>query len=588
MLHGSLFLDIVIILASGFAGGIIARQFRFPILLGYLVAGAIVGPHVLGAVGNLEEVRTLAEFGVVLLLFEVGVEVSLRELRRAGRVIVLGGIVQLLATIGLMYPLALYLGWPYQQALVFGMVASLSSTMVVLKTLADRGELGSVHGNVMVGILIMQDLAFIPMIAILPSLTGEGTAALSDLGFGVLKATVILVLMVVLGGRAIPWVLDRVPILSSREIFILTVVALTFAAAALTDAFGLTLAIGAFAAGLVLSESPFGRRALSEVIPLRDIFAAVFFVSLGMLTDPRYLVENIGLVLIVISAVMLVKLVLIGGLVKAFGYLPYTALLTGVGMMQIGEFSFFLADAAFLLGIVDLEFLTLIVVSTVITMALTPLLFAGGIMGLERLGRRLSVLRDYSPAQSTVASRINDLSSHLVLCGLGNIGRLVAEALREHNVPFVVIELNPHIAQRGLEDGFLVISGSSTSNASLEHAGIDRARMFIITTGDTRSARDTARRAFEINPQLEIVARVRRQGDAEELTRIGVHEVVWPEMEGGQQILRYSLLRFEVDTQEVDTLVAQLRTYLKTPEDVDDEETPSPEDQPEKQSADDG
>ena len=444
------------------------------------------------------------------------------------------------------------------------------------------------HGNVMVGILIMQDLAFIPMIAILPSLTGEGTAALSDLGFGVLKATVILVLMVVLGGRAIPWVLDRVPILSSREIFILTVVALTFAAAALTDAFGLTLAIGAFAAGLVLSESPFGRRALSEVIPLRDIFAAVFFVSLGMLTDPRYLVENIGLVLIVISAVMLVKLVLIGGLVKAFGYLPYTALLTGVGMMQIGEFSFFLADAAFLLGIVDLEFLTLIVVSTVITMALTPLLFAGGIMGLERLGRRLSVLRDYSPAQSTVASRINDLSSHLVLCGLGNIGRLVAEALREHNVPFVVIELNPHIAQRGLEDGFLVISGSSTSNASLEHAGIDRARMFIITTGDTRSARDTARRAFEINPQLEIVARVRRQGDAEELTRIGVHEVVWPEMEGGQQILRYSLLRFEVDTQEVDTLVTQLRTYLKTPDDVDDEETPSPEDQPEKQSADDG
>lgn len=581
-----MFQDIVIVLAGGFAGGLIARQFHFPILLGYLIAGAIVGPHVLGAVGNLEEVRTLAEFGVVLLLFEVGVEVSLRELRRAGRVIVLGGIVQMLATIGLMFPLALYLGWPFQQALVFGMVASLSSTMVVLKTLADRGELGSVHGRVMVGILIMQDLAFIPMIAILPSLTGEGTGALSDLGFGVLKAAVILVLMVVLGGRAIPWVLDRVPILSSREVFILTVVALTFAAAALTDAFGLTLAIGAFAAGLVLSESPFGRRALSEVIPLRDIFAAVFFVSLGMLTDPMYVVDHIGLVLIVVSAVMLVKLVLIGGLVKAFGYLPYTAVLTGLGMMQVGEFSFFLADAAYLLDIVDLDFLTLIVVSTVITMALTPLVFAGGVMGLERLGRIMSMFRQYTPAQSTVASRIDNLSSHLVLCGMGNIGFLVAEELREHNIPFAVIELDPHIAQQSLDSGYLVLNGSSTSRASLEHAGIDRARMLVITTGDTRSARDTAKRALEINPHLEIVARVRWQEDAEALSSIGVHEVVWPEMEGGQQILRYSLLRYEVDAQEVDSLVAQLRTYEPNPGDPGGEADPAPEEEPEKQSVD--
>lgn len=587
-MHGSLFLDIVIVLASGFAGGLIARQFHFPILLGYLIAGAVVGPHVLGAVGNLEEVRTLAEFGVVLLLFEVGVEVSLRELRRAGRVIVLGGIVQMLATIGLMYPLALYLGWSFQQALVFGMVASLSSTMVVLKTLAERGELGSVHGRVMVGILIMQDLAFIPMIAILPSLSGEGTAALSDLGFGVLKATVILVLMVVLGGRAIPWLLDKVPILSSREVFILTVVALTFAAAALTDAFGLTLAIGAFAAGLVLSESPFGRRALSEVIPLRDIFAAVFFVSLGMLTDPMYVLDHIGLVLIVVSAVMLAKLVLIGGLVKAFGYLPHTAMLTGLGMMQIGEFSFFLADAAFLLDIVDLDFLTLIVVSTVITMALTPLVFASGVKGLERLGRFMSMFRDYSPAQSTVASRIDDLSSHLVLCGMGNIGLLVAEELREHDIPFAAIELDPHIAQQGLDNGYLVLNGSSTSATNLEHAGIDRARMMVITTGDTRSARDTARRALEINPQLEIVARVRWQEDAEDLNRIGVHEVVWPEMEGGQQILRYSLLRYEVDAQKIDSLVAQLRTYEPTPEDPEDAADISLEEQSEKESAGEG
>ncbi len=585
-MNGSLFLDIVIVLASAFAGGLVARQFHFPILLGYLVAGAIVGPHILGAVGNLEEVRTLAEFGVVLLLFQVGVEVSLRELRRAGRVVVLGSIFQLMVTISLMYLLGLQLGWSYQQALVFGMVASLSSTMVVLKTLADRGELGSVHGKAMVGILVMQDLAFIPMVAILPSLSGEGTAALSDLGFGVLKATIILVLMLVLGGRAIPWLLARFPVISSREVFILSVVALTFAAAALTDAFGLSLAIGAFAAGLVLSESPFGRRALSEVIPLRDIFAAVFFVSLGMLTDPRYIVDHIGLVLIVISAVMFVKLVLIGGLIKAFGYLPHTALLAGLGMMQIGEFSFFLADAAFLLDIVDSEFLTLVVVSTVITMAITPLIFTGGVIGLERLGKHFSAFQEYRPTRSTVASKINDLSAHLVLCGMGNIGLLVAESLRHHNVPFVVIELDPHVSQRSLDGGYLVLNGSGTSTAVLEQAGIERARMLIITTGDTRSGRDTARRALDINPGLEIIARVRWQEDAEALNRIGVQEVVWPEMEGGQRILRYSLLNYGVDAQEVDTLVEKLRTYPETPQDPNGTNSQPAEKQEEKSTSD--
>ena len=587
-MNGTLFLDIVIVLASAFAGGLVARQFRFPILLGYLVAGAIVGPHVLGAVDNLEEVRTLAEFGVVLLLFQVGVEVSLRELRRAGRVVVLGSIVQLLATIGLMYPLALHLGWSYQQALVFGMVASLSSTMVVLKTLTDRGELGSVHGKVMVGILVMQDLAFIPMVAILPSLSGEGTAALSDLGFGVLKAAIILVLMVVLGGRAIPWLLARVPVISSREVFILSVVALTFAAAALTNAFGLSLAIGAFAAGLVLSESTFGRRALSEVIPLRDIFAAVFFVSLGMLTDPRFLADHIGLVLVVISSVMFVKLVLIGGLVKAFGYLPHTALLTGLGMTQIGEFSFFLADTAFILDVVDSEFLTLIVVSTVITMAITPLIFTGGITGLERLGRSLRMFQGYRPTRSTVAARVNDLSDHLVLCGMGNIGLLVAEALRRKNVPFTAIELDPHVFQRSLDGGYLVMNGSSTNKATLEQAGIERARMLVITTGDVRSARDTARHALDMNPRLEVVARVRWQEDAEELDRIGVGEVVWPEMEGGRQILRYSLQRYDVDGPEVESLVAQLPTFLRDPQESNGENGLPSEERVEEKIADEG
>ncbi len=562
---GTLFFDIVIIFAGAFAGGLVARLLRFPIILGYLVVGAIVGPHTLGAVGNPETVRTLAEIGVILLLFEVGVEVSFQDLRRLGRVVVLGGVAQIVVTIGLLFPLGLQLGWPYQQALVFGLVASLSSTMVVLKTLTDRGEIGSVHGRVIVGILVVQDLAFIPMVAILPSLSGDGSPALIALGFGVLKATVILALMVLLGGRAIPWLLDRVVIMGSREIFILSVVALTFATAALTDAFGLSLALGAFVSGLVLSESTFGRRALTEIIPVRDMFAAVFFVSLGMLTDPAFVVDHIGTVLVVVSAVTAVKLILITGLVRAFGYLPHTALLTGFGMFQIGEFSFFLAGSAATLAIVDSDFLTLIVVSAVLTMAITPLMLGAGVRVVGILGRHFRTFQAYRPSPQAMEFQIGQLSDHLVLCGLGRIGTMVARALKQHEIPFVVIDLDHHVVQLAVDSGYLVVNGSSSSDIVLEQAGIAKARMMVITTGDPNSARVTAERSLKMNPQLDIVARVRWQEEAKQLQHLGVQEVVWPDLEGGLEILRHSLLRYYADIQEVERLTGELRNDLEIP-----------------------
>ena len=560
---GGLFSDIVIIFVAAFIGGFVARSMHLPILLGYLVVGTIIGPHTLGIVGNLETVLTLAEFGVILLLFEVGVEVSFKDLRQLSKVVVLGGIVQVGATIGLLYPLGLHLGWSPQQALVFGLIASLSSTMVVLKTLTDRGELGSVHGRVLVGILVIQDLAFIPMIAILPSLSGEGTSALVDLGLGILKAAVILGLMVLLGGKAVPWLLDRVALKGSREIFILSIVALTFATAALTDTFELSAALGAFVAGLILSESDFGHRALSEIVPLRDMFAAMFFVSLGMLTDPSFFVDNAGTVLVVISSVMAVKLILITGLVRAFGYLPHTALLTGFGMVQIGEFSFILADSATNLEVVDSDFLTLVVVSAVITMAATPLIFGGGTRAVEVLGRRFGFLQAYRPDQQLAERGVSDLRNHVVLCGLGRIGSMVALALDQHRIPFVVIDLDPHVTRRCLDQGHLAVNGSSASRIVLERARIREARMMVITTGDPASAFITAERSLVMNPQLDVVARVRWREEGERLQHLGVREVVWPEMEAGLEILRHSLLRYHASSREVDLLVNRLRDHLE-------------------------
>lgn len=564
-IEGELFIDIVIIFVAAFLGGMLARTLRFPILLGFLAVGMVIGPHSLELVGNVETVTILAEFGVILLLFAVGIEVSFRDLRRLGKVVALGGLAQIVGTSAIAYLIGVHLfGWTPEQAFVFGMVVALSSTMVVLKTLTDRGELGTVHGRVITGILLVQDLAFIPMIAILPALSSQGVGLdLADLGLGILKAIVILGLMATLGWKVIPWLLDRVAHLGSREIFILAVVAITFTTAAITQLVELSAALGAFVAGLVLSESNFGRRALSEVIPLRDTFSALFFVSLGMLTDPSFLVENFGLVLAVVAIAILVKFVLIAILTRSFGYLPHTALLAGLGMGQVGEFSFILTDSSSTLGIVDQEFLSLVVVSAVLTMALTPWIIAGGSHLVTWLSRRVHILRPYRLGDDRSEERRPQLNDHVVICGLGRVGSLVADTLNEQNVPFVAIDLNPHLASRFRGRWQYGINGSSSSETVLEAAHIKHARVMVISTTDPVTGLVSAQNALRLNPNLDIVARVHSHEVGKRLRELGVREVVWPEMEAGLEMLRYSLRRYVPEPGEVDTLVSRLREQVR-------------------------
>ena len=563
-IEGELFTDIVIIFVGAFLGGMVAQTLRLPTLLGYLAVGMAIGPHALAVIGNVEEVTVLAEFGVILLLFAVGIEVSFRDLRRIGKVAALGGLAQIVGTCAIGYLIGVQLfGWTTEQAFVFGMVVSLSSTMVVLKTLTDRGELSTVHGRVVTGILLVQDLAFIPMIAILPALSSQGVGLdLADLGFGILKAIVILGLMAALGWKVIPWLLGRVAHLGSREIFILATVAITFATAAITQMVELSAALGAFVAGLVLSESDFGRRVLSEVIPLRDTFAALFFVSLGMLTEPSFLVENFDIVLAVVAIAIFVKFALTAVLTRSFGYLPHTALLAGLGMGQVGEFSFIVTDSASTLGIVDQDFLSLIVVSAVLTMALTPWIIAGGNRLVTGLGQRVHILRPYRLGDDRSEERRPQLRDHIVICGLGRVGSLVADTLNENNVPFVAIDLDPRLATRFRGRQQYSINGSSSSETVLEAAHIKYARIMVICTTNPVTGLVSAQNALRLNPNLDIVARVHSREVGERLQELGVREVVWPEMEAGLEMLRYSLRRYLTEPDEVDTLVSRLREHL--------------------------
>ena len=576
----TLFWDIVIIFAAAFVGSLAARLLRLPMLVGYLAAGMIIGPHMLEVIGNQATVESLAEFGVILLLFAVGVEVSFRDVVKLRNIAVFGTLAQigLMGAIG--YGVGRLLGLDTASTVTLALAVSLSSTMVVLKTLNDRGDLLSLHGRILTGMLLVQDLAFIPMIAVLPALSGDGGGFFTELVIGLLKAAAVLGGMALLGGRALTWILHRVTQLGSREMFILSLVAISFSTAALTSAAGLSAALGAFVAGVLLSETEFGHRTLGEIAPLRDTFAALFFVSLGMLTDPAHVMQDPVPVLAVVAVVLVGKFGVTAIIGRAFGYLPHTAMLVGFGMMQIGEFSFLLAATALQLGIVDDELFSLVIVSAVITMALTPGILAGGAATLSLVSSRFRSLRPYRIGHPEFESRLHHMRGHAIVCGLGRVGTLVAQVLSEHHVPFIAIDLDPNLTRQWRERGLTVLHGDSHNERVLEAASVRYARLLVVCVTDPVATWLTAHNALAMNPELDTVVLVRQREEGERLKRLGVGEVVWPELEGALEALRHSLFRYRASETEVEGLVDRLRTELRFSSPGDVETDAHPDDWP--------
>ena len=566
-IEADLFTDIVFVFVAAFVGGSLARVVHLPTLLGYLAGGAVVGPHAFELIDNVEAVQTLAELGVVLLLFAVGVEISVADVRRLGPRVIIAGLGQLALSGAAGFGLGLALGWSTEQSVMLSFVLSLSSTMVVLKTLTDRGEVQTLHGRVMTGILVIQDLAFVPMIAIVPALTGRGTDVLADVAIGSLKAMVVLVLVFVLGGRIIPWVLRRAAGFGTQESFIVTVVAISVGAAAITQSVGLSAALGAFGAGLTISVSDWtGHRALQEITPLRDIFAAMFFASLGMLLNPDFLIDNIGLVSLVVVATIVLKLGIVTAVVRAVGYLPRTAVLAGVGMIQIGEFSFILAGTAAIEGVVDDEFLPLIVVAAVVTMAITPGAISAGTTAVERLEIRWPWLRAYLPGHTTGEggkARVPRYRDHVVVVGLGRVGSFICEELHSQGIPFIGLDVDPASVERVRSHWGYAIFGDSASAQVLETARIKNARLLVVAISEPVSASVTVQHARSQNPSLHIVSRVGWREEADELRKLGVAAVVWPEMEAALEMLRVSLIELGIGGARVTSLVDSARTTLE-------------------------
>ncbi len=553
-------LNLIIVLVAALAGGMLARRARLPIILGYLAGGIAVGPHGFGLVSDLETIHTLATIGVILLLFTLGLEFSFRELIRIGRIAILGGIAQILLTAAVGLALGKLLGWAMFEAIFFGFIIALSSTVIVLKTLIERGELDSGHGRVMIGILLVQDLSVVPLMIILPVMGGGGEALWLSLGIATLKAVLFIGVMLALGIWGLPWLLRRVAGERSGELFLLTIVTLCLVAAFGAYFFGLSAAVGAFIAGLLISQSAFARQALANIVPLRDTFVAIFFISLGMLADLRFVVENIAVIAIVVAVIIVAKFIICSLIPWFFGYSPKTALFAGMGLIQIGEFSFILAGMGIVSGIISQYLYSLTLTSAIITMLLTPFALSFASFLYKRLSQRerfaLLVARRLDPDWQ---SRQWQLSGHAVICGHGRVGSNLAKVLEQRNFPYLVIDLDPQIISELHARGVPCIYGDASNQTILTHAQLNKARVLICTFPDFIAIELTTRNALRINPKLDIVARVHRDADAELLKGIGVSELVRPEFEASLEITRHTLHRFGLTSIKIQHILNGLR-----------------------------
>jgi len=557
--------DIAIIVTSGFVGGIIAQRLKQPLILGYIAAGVVLGPVTGGTfISAPHDIELLAEIGVALLLFALGIEFSLDKLRPLRNVALLGTSIQIILTLGAAAGMGLLLGWPWTDAVWFGGCVSLSSTMVILKTLQNQGRLGTLSSRVMISMLLVQDLAVIPLLIVLPKLT-DLRSGLPDLGWALMRSVIFLALMIVVGTRVIPWLMRRVSRWNSRELFLLTVTGLGLGIGFATYKVGLSFAFGAFIAGIVLSESDHAHQALSDIIPLRDIFGLLFFASVGMLLEPHFVRDNLTLVLGLAAAVALVKGAICAGVGRAFGYHNVVPLAMGLTMFQAGEFAFVISRVGVATDSIGAELYSLIMAVTLVTMFLTPLVSGATTPIYNFLRSR----RQHEPVLTINISQ-NELHDHVVMAGAGSMGRTVAGVLGRLNLPFVAIELDQHRLETCRATGVPVIYGDASHPLVLEAAGLGQACVLLITTPSPVITLAIARHARQLRPELHIIARAGTDALLEELYDLGVHEVVLPQLEAGLEVTRQALLHLKVPVLEIEKLTDEVRYEFYRPVRTDD------------------
>lgn len=555
-------IDLLVIIAASVVVILLSQRLRLNAIVGFLLTGMLLGPSGLGLVRR-EEVELLAEIGVVILLFTIGLEFSLSQLRQNWRPFLVGGGLQVVLTVAITLAVALRFGMPVQRAIFLGFLAALSSTAIVLKTYADRGELHSPQGTILTGILLFQDFSLAPMIILMPVLAGTTTASagavLARLAIGVLVVAAVFLVARVL----MPRLMQRIVRTGVREIFLLGALGACLAMAMLTARFGFSMALGAFLAGLILSESEYSHQVSAEVLPFRHLFNSLFFISLGMLLDLEHLRPQLPAVFVVGLGLMISKALVATAVVSYMMYPVRIALVTGLSLAQVGEFSFVLGGVGLSLGLLDAGLYQTFLGASILTMLLTPFV-VGLAPRLARQAPSLPVPAAWRRLQQGhrppgAFEPRPELRGHVILVGYGLNGRNVARVLRETAVPFVVLELNGHLVQEARSDGVPVVYGDATRVEILDVCGLRRASVLVLAISDLAATRQAVRMARSSNPDLFILARTRALNEIDELYHLGADEVLPEEFETSVEIFSRVLERYHVPRNVIDAQVRIIR-----------------------------
>jgi CPA2 family monovalent cation:H+ antiporter-2 len=535
------------------------QKLKAPSIVGFLIAGAALGPHGFGFVEEVREVELLAEVGVILLLFTIGLEISLKNLKRIRSAVLGGGFSQvlltLLATAAIAYPFLRKLN----ESLFIGFLVALSSTAIIMKMLLDRAEMDSPHGRLSMGILIFQDLCVVPLMLLIPILAGN-QGSFPGLLWTMAKSAAILFLVIFSARWLVPNILHQIVHTRSRELFVITVILLCLGTALLTSELGLSLALGAFLAGLVISESEYAYQAISDILPFKDSFNGLFFISVGMLMDLRFLSQNPLLILFAVIFILLLKISTGFFSVHLLGHPVRVSLQTGLQLAQIGEFSFVLAMAGKSAGLITESLYQLFLSSSVLTMLLTPLIVQlspniSNWISSKKLLERLDRMRKRAEREGLPSKK----EGHVIIVGFGLNGRNLAEVLKEASVPYVALELNNDTVLEMKKKGEPIFYGDGTSFEILHKLGIDAARLMVIVISDPASTRRIVQIARKSNSRLYIIVRTRYLTEVDDLIQLGANEVIPEEFETSIEIFARVLHQFQVPRNLILELIERIR-----------------------------
>jgi CPA2 family monovalent cation:H+ antiporter-2 len=551
--------DFVIIFGAAIGINFVFHRLHIAPIVGYLIAGVLLGPSMLGVTQDIALIEVLAELGVILLLFLIGIEFSLSELVRISRAVFVGGFLQVFLTTAAVILISLYAGISLEKGIFIGILVAMSSTAIVFKVLSDRGEMESPQGRLSTGILIFQDLSIVAVVLFLPMLGGESSFSAFDVVLKVFWALSIVVMMILVSRFLVPKILYQVVTTHSRELFLISIVLICFGTAWLTSLVGLSLALGAFLAGLVISESEYGHQAFSEILPLKDIFSILFFVSIGMLLDVDSMIHSPLIVLMAVVLILVIKFAA-GVLVTiVLGYPLRIGVLVGVVLSQVGEFSFVLSKEGLNLGLFSESDYQVFLAASIITMIFTPFMIQGSARFSEYF-ERLPISNKIKTGRfhEEVIDK-TELKNHVIVVGFGLNGRNVTKVLSASEIPFVVLEMNPETVRLEKKHGIPISYGDASKEAILNHLGIMTARCVVVAISDASATRRIVELSRKLNPNVYIIARTRYTSEVNPLYSLGANDVIPEEFETSIEIISRVLHNYFIPVNEIEKHIHEIR-----------------------------